>query len=76
MGKTLSIRMSDSMAERLEQLSEEINRSKAYIIKSALQKYFDEYADYQMALDRIRDKDDRIISQEEMRELFDISSSI
>ena len=76
MGKTLSIRMSDSMAERLEQLSEEINRSKAYIVKSALQKYFDEYADYQMALDRIRDKDDRIISQEEMRELFDISSSI
>jgi len=76
MGKALSIRMSDSMAERLEKLSKEINRSKAYIIKSALQKYFDEYADYQVALDRIRDKDDRIISSEEMRELFDISSSI
>jgi len=76
MGKALSIRMSDSMAERLERLSKEINRSKAYIIKSALQKYFDEYADYQVALDRIRDKDDRIISSEEMRELFDISSSI
>lgn len=72
----MSIRMSDSMAERLEKLSKEINRSKAYIIKSALQKYFDEYADYQVALDRIRDKDDRIISSEEMRELFDISSSI
>jgi predicted DNA-binding protein len=76
MGKALSIRMSGSMAERLEKLSKEINRSKAYIIKSALQKYFDEYADYQVALDRIRDKDDRIISSEEMRELFDISSSI
>jgi predicted DNA-binding protein len=76
MGKALSIRMSDSMADRLEQLSKEINRSKAYIIKSALQKYFDEYADYQVALDRIRNKEDRIISSEEMRELFDISSSI
>jgi len=76
MGKALSIRMSDSMAERLELLSMEINRSKAYIIKSALKKYFDEYADYQVALDRIRDKDDRIISPEEMRELFDISSSL
>ncbi len=76
MGKALSIRMSDSMADRLERLSKEINRSKAYIIKSALQKYFDEYADYQVALDRIRNKEDRIISSEEMRELFDISSSI
>lgn len=76
MGKALSIRMSDSMAESLERLSKEINRSKAYIIKSALQKYFDEYADYQVALDRIKNKDDAIISSEEMRELFDISSSI
>lgn len=67
MAKAVSVRLPDELADQLEQLSEEIHRNKTYIITSALQKYLDEYADYQVALDRLRDKDDQIISSEEMR---------
>ncbi len=67
MGKAVSIRLPDDIAERLEQVSKEIHRNKTFIIKSALKKYLDEYADYQIALDRLRDKDDQIISADEMR---------
>ncbi len=72
MGKAVSIRLPDDIAERLEHLSNEIHRNKTYIIKSALEKYLDEYADYQIALDRLRDKDDSIVSSDEIRESLDI----
>ncbi len=72
MGKAVSIRLPDDIAERLEHLSNEIHRNKTYIIKSALEKYLDEYADYQIALDRLRDKDDSIVSSDKMRKSLDI----
>jgi len=63
MGKSISLRLPDDIAEKLDQLSREIHRNKTYIIKSALKKYIEEYADYQIALDRLRDKDDRILNR-------------
>ena len=76
MGKTYSIRMPDTMVEKLEQLSKELNRNKAFIIKSALLKYFDEYSDYQIALDRLKNKDDKLVTPEEMRALLDIQNPV
>jgi RHH-type rel operon transcriptional repressor/antitoxin RelB len=72
MAKAFSIRLPDHIAEKLEYLSNEIHRNKTYIIKSALEKYLDEYADYQIALDRLRDKDDKIVTSNEMRKSFGI----
>jgi RHH-type transcriptional regulator, rel operon repressor / antitoxin RelB len=40
---------------------------KAYIMKKALESYLDEYSDYLIALERLHDKDDRVISSQEMR---------
>lgn len=76
MGKAYSIRLPDTMVEKLEQLSKELNRNKAYIVKSALQKYFDEYSEYQIALDRLKDKDDKLVTHDEMRALLDIQSPV
>ena len=76
MGKTYSIRMPDTMVEKLEQLSKELNRNKSFIIKSALLKYFDEYSDYQIALDRLKNKDDKLVTPEEMRALLDIQNPV
>jgi RHH-type rel operon transcriptional repressor/antitoxin RelB len=70
MAKTVSLRLDDRMAEELEHLARELERSKSYIIKSAIQRYLDEYAEYRIALDRLRDKDDGIVSSEEMEKLF------
>jgi predicted DNA-binding protein len=72
MGKTVSVRLPDDVADKLEQLSGEINQSKTFLIKSAIEKYLSEYADYQVALDRLRDQDDRIISTDEVRDMLEI----
>jgi len=58
------------MADSLKSLSETIDRSKAYIIKKALQAYLEDYSDYLIAQERLNDKNDKIISCDEMRELI------
>lgn len=66
MSKTLTFRISDEMDKSLTSVSKEIDRDKTFIIKKAIEKYLDEYIDYQIALDRLRNKDDEIISINEM----------
>ena len=68
MPHTISLRLKDGTFEKLGELSKELDRSKSYIVKKALDQYFDSYADYQIALDRFKDKDDKIISAEDMRD--------
>jgi len=58
------------MADRLKSLSETIDRSKAYILKKALQAYLEDYSDYLIAQERLNDKNDNVVSSEEMRELL------
>jgi predicted DNA-binding protein len=72
MAKTVSIRLPEDISQELDKVSREINRNKTFIIRSAIEKYLDEYADYQIALDRLRDKDDEIISADEMRGLLGV----
>ncbi len=61
------------MADSLKSLSETIDRSKAYIIKKALQAYLEDYSDYLIAQERLNDKNDKVVSSEEMRELIGLS---
>jgi len=58
------------MADSLKSLSETIDRSKAYIIKKALQAYLEDYSDYLVAQERLNDKNDKVVSSKEMRELI------
>jgi RHH-type rel operon transcriptional repressor/antitoxin RelB len=67
---SVSIRLPDDMADTLKTLSETIDRSKAYIIKKALQAYLEDYSDYLIALERLNNKNDKVISSDEMRELI------
>ena len=68
MSVTLSVRIPDEIAKEIERVSKSIERPKTYIVKRALEEYLHEYADYLIALERLRDKDDKIISSDEMRE--------
>ncbi len=70
MPHTISLRLKDGAFEKLDALSKELDRSKSYIVKKALDQYFDSFADYQIALDRLRDKDDKILSAEDMRSML------
>ena len=54
------------MAKRLNKLAKTIERSKTYIIRKALQEYIDEYEDYLIAMHRLSDKENVIITQEEL----------
>lgn len=67
MTTSVSLRLPEQVHAQLEELAEDIDRSKSYLIKKAIEQYLDEYADYQLALDRLNDKDDKIISSKELR---------
>ena len=64
---SISLRIPDNIHEQLEEIAEDTDRSKSYLIKKAIEHYLEEFADYQLALDRLNDKDDDIISSKELR---------
>lgn len=55
------------MTRRLDELARDIERPRTFIIRKALESYLSEQVDYQIALDRLRDKDDGIISADAVR---------
>ncbi len=67
MPKSVSVRLPDDTAKALDDLATATERSRTYLILKALETYLAEYADYQVALDRLRDKDDPVISAAELR---------
>jgi predicted DNA-binding protein len=73
MTRTIMVRIPDELDRALEQHAKDLDRSKSYIIRKAAELYLHEYADYLIALERQRDKDDPIISADEMRKRLGIS---
>ncbi|MBC8323496.1 MAG: DNA-binding protein [Candidatus Marinimicrobia bacterium] len=67
MSKTISVRLPDSISDELDDISLETERSKSFHITKAVEKYLEEFADLQIALDRLKDKDDELITSEEFR---------
>ena len=67
---SVSLRLSEEIVDQLNDIANSIDRSKSFLIKKAIEQYLEEYADYQIALDRLNDKDDQIISSKEMRKLL------
>ncbi len=67
MSRSISVRLPDRTARALDELARATDRPKTYFIEKALESYLAEYADYQIALDRLRDKDDAILSAAELR---------
>lgn len=67
MVKARSVRLSDKLLAALDRVAEAVDRPRSYLIRKAIEAYVDEYAEYQIALDRLRDKDDHIITGQELR---------
>ena len=67
MSKVINFRIPEDLLKKLEIVSKETERNKSYIIRKALEYYLNEYMDYLIAINRLNDKDDKIISYEEMR---------
>jgi RHH-type rel operon transcriptional repressor/antitoxin RelB len=64
----VSIRLPDDLAARLSDVASETERSRSFIVQKALESYLAEYADLQIALDRLHDTTDELVTPEQMRE--------
>jgi len=67
MSTAISIRIPDELAKQLNNVSKETERPRSFIIQKALESYIEDYADLQIALDRLHDKTDPIISSKELK---------
>lgn len=67
MSTPISIRISEDLAKRLDSIVKETERPRSYIIQKALESYLEDYADLQIALDRLHNKTDDVISSKELR---------
>ncbi len=63
MSGAVSVRLPDDVSKKLDRLAKSLDRPKTYIITKALKEYLEEYEDYLVALDRLNDKDDQIVSK-------------
>jgi len=68
MSTTLSVRLPNKMAEELNNIAQATERPKSYFVQKALETYLADQADLQVALDRMRDTNDPVLSMSEMRE--------
>jgi len=67
MTTAISVRLPKELAEQLDNIAKETERPRSFIILKALESYMEDYADLQVALDRLHDRTDPIISSKELR---------
>ncbi len=67
MRTAISVRLPKELANQLDNIAKETERPRSYIIQKALEYYINDYADLQVALDRLHDRTDPIVSGKELR---------
>jgi len=72
MSQVISIRISDEISKELENIAEETERAKAFHVNKAIESYIQNYADLQIALDRLHNPNDVTITSEEMRQMLEL----
>ena len=68
----ISMRVPEELALTFNSLCKITERTKTFHLKKALEQYLADYADYQIALDRLNDKDDTTISFQAMKDKLGI----
>ncbi len=66
MSESVSVRLPEDVARRLDELARSLDRPKTYIVTKALREYLEEYEDYLIALHRLNDKNDRVVTEKEL----------
>ena len=65
MTKTISARLPLDMISSIEEIAEERKRKRGDVVRDALEIYLETWADYQIAMERLRDAQDEILSEKE-----------
>jgi len=72
MSKAISVRLPDDLASKLSEIAKETERSKSFHVQKALEVYLGDLADLQVALDRLHDTSDPIVTSNEMRKELEL----
>jgi len=67
MSMVFSIRIPEELADELNQIAAETERPRSFHVQRAIETYIREFADLQIALDRLRDPGDAVVSGRDMR---------
>ena len=68
----ITARVPDEVAEALDAAAAALNRSRAEVIRQALESYLEDFDDLTVALERLRDPSDPVLDWDEVRrELLD-----
>jgi len=67
MTTAISVRLPEKLAQHLDCIARETERSRSFIVQKALESYLEDFADLQIALDRLHDTSDSIVSGGELR---------
>ena len=68
----ITARVPDEVAEALDAAAATLNRSRAEVIRQALESYLEDFDDLTVALERLRDPSDPVLDWDEVRrELLD-----
>ena len=72
MNTSLSVRISEPLARELDEVAKSTERSRSFHIQQALKSYLKEQADLQIALDRLQDSTDPVVSLKNMKKSLDV----
>jgi len=67
MSTAISVRLPDLVARKLGRVAQETERSRSFVVTKAVETYLDDFADLQVALDRLHDTSDPVVSSQDMR---------
>ena len=67
MSTAISIRLPDIFAKEIDHIARETERPRSFHVQKALESYIEDFADVQIALDRLRDQKDTVVSKHELR---------
>jgi len=62
----VATRFSDEVLAELDEVARELRRTRAEVVRRAVEIYLAEYADHQIALQRLNAPDDALLSTREM----------
>ncbi len=63
----ITARVPDELVEALDAAAEGLKRSRADIIRQALERYLEDYDDLEVALERLQDPADPVLDWDEVR---------
>ena len=72
MNTSLSVRISEPLARELDEVAKSTERSRSFHIQQALKSYLKEQADLQIALDRLQDSTDPVVSLKDMKKSLNV----